>query len=155
MLREMMGLKDGILTMLHEDHEEVSALFEEILGTKSASRRAELFNEVKTKLLAHAHAEARVLYKPMEKKGEEEARRFALEGEVEHGVVEDLIDQLTRSRAKDSDQWTAKCKVLKEMVAHHVKEEEGTGFKAAQQTFEGDELQAMGERFQREKEKEM
>jgi hemerythrin superfamily protein len=155
MLREMIGLKDGILSTLHKDHEEVSALFEEILGTNSATRRAELFNEVKAKLLAHAHAEARVLYKPMEKKGEAEGRRFALEGEVEHGLVEELVGQLSRGRAKDSDQWTAKCKVLKEMVAHHVKEEESTGFKAARQIFNSDELEAMGERFQREKEKEM
>ena len=38
------------------------------------------------------------------------------------------------------------------MVEHHV-EEESTGFKAARETFEGEELETMGERFEREKEK--
>jgi hemerythrin-like domain-containing protein len=149
----MLGLKDGILTKLHEDHEEVSGLMEQILKSKSSERRGELFREVKTKLLAHAKAEQKVLYKPLEKKGDEDARKFAFEGDVEHGLVEQLLDELTRSRAKDSEPWTAKFTVLKEMVGHHVEEEESEGFKAARNTFESEELEAMGEKFEREKEK--
>jgi hemerythrin superfamily protein len=151
MLREILGLKDGILKQLHEDHEEVAALLDKILKASGAERN-ELFKEMKTKLLAHADAEQKVLYKPMEK-GEEEARRFALEGTVEHNLVHDLVDQLARGRAKDSDQWTAKLTVLKEMIEHHVAEEEGTGFKEARKSFDGEELEKMRDRFQREKEK--
>ena len=151
MLREILGLKDGILKQLHEDHQEVAALLEKILKASGAERN-ELFKEMKTKLLAHAEAEQKVLYKPMEK-SEEEARSFALEGTVEHNLVHELVDQLARSRAKDSDQWTAKLTVLKEMIEHHVAEEEGTGFKEARKNFDGEELEKMGERFQREKEK--
>jgi hemerythrin superfamily protein len=149
----MLGLKDELLTKLHEDHEEVAGLMEQILKAKDAGKRGELFRDMKAKLLAHAKAEQKILYKPMEKKGEDEARKFALEGDVEHGLVEQLLDELGRGRAKEGEPWTAKFTVLKEMVEHHVEEEESTGFKAARQTFDADELDAMGERFAREKEK--
>jgi hemerythrin superfamily protein len=151
MLREMLGLNGGILTQLHEDHEEVAALLQKILKA-SGAERIELFKEMKTKLLAHADAEQKVLYKPMEK-GEEDAHDFALEGTVEHKLVHDLADELSRSTAKDGDQWTAKLTVLKEMIEHHVEEEESTGFKEARKTFDGEELEKMRERFLREKEK--
>ena len=82
-MREMLGLKDGLLSKLHEDHEEVAGLIEQILKAKDAGKRR-AFRDMKAKLLAHAKAEQKILYKPMEKKGEEEARKFALEGDVEH-----------------------------------------------------------------------
>jgi hemerythrin-like domain-containing protein len=148
----MLGMKTGILSKLHADHEEVAALMEKILDASGAERN-ELFKEMRTKLQAHADAEAKVLYKKMEKEGEEEARSFAYEGDVEHALVAELLEQLGRSRAKDGEQWTAKMTVLKELVEHHVEEEEGTGFKEASDTFDGEELEKLGERFEREKEK--
>jgi hemerythrin-like domain-containing protein len=152
MLREMLGINTGIIAKLHADHEEVAALIEKILNSSGAERN-ETFKEMKTKLEAHADAEQKVFYKRMEKEGEEEARGFAYEGEVEHKLVRELLDQLGRSRAKDNEQWTAKMRVLKEMIRHHVSEEESTGFSGARDTFDGDELENLGERFDREKEK--
>jgi hemerythrin-like domain-containing protein len=148
----MLGMKAGILSKLHADHEEVAALMEKILDA-SGTERNELFKEMRTKLQAHVEAEAKVLYKRMEREGEEEARSFAYEGDVEHGLVEELLEQLGRSRAKDSEQWTAKMTVLKELVEHHVEEEEATGFKEARDTFDGEELEKLGDRFEQEKEK--
>jgi len=152
MLREMLGMNTGILSKLHADHEEVSALMEKILSASGAERN-ELFKEMKSKLLAHATAEQKILYKKMEKEGEEAARGFAYEGEVEHGLVEQLLEELGKSRSKDGEPWTAKMTVLKELVTHHVDEEESTGFSEARDTFDGDELEKLGQRFQREKEK--
>jgi hemerythrin superfamily protein len=152
MLREMLGMNTGILSKLHADHEEVSALVEKILDSKGA-KRADTFKEMRAKLLAHAEAEQKILYKKMEKQGEHDARGFAYEGEVEHRLVHELADELNRSRAKDTEQWTAKMTVLKEMIQHHVSEEESTGFSEARSTFDGDELEKLGDRFEREKEK--
>jgi hemerythrin superfamily protein len=140
-----------ILDTLHADHEEVSAMFEEMCGGKSGDV-AETFKKIKEELTAHAKAEQKVLYTRM-KKGEEESKDFALEGTVEHEVIEKLLDQLSRSRTKTSDEWMARAKVLKEVVKHHVKEEESEGFKAAREEFGEDELIEMNAEFQREKQK--
>ena len=80
-------------------------------------------------------------------------RSFALEGGVEHEVVESQLDQLSRGRAKNSDAWTARMTVLRELIKHHVQEEEITGFANARREFGSEELEKLGEQFRQEKEK--
>jgi hypothetical protein len=41
--------------------------------------------------------------------------------------------------------------VLRELVEHHVQEEESTGFSCARHDFAKDELEAMAQRFQTRK----
>jgi predicted outer membrane protein len=156
MLKEMFDMpQQGILRELHEDHQEVSKLIGEIMGTDDNKQRTTLFKQVMTMLIAHSNAEAEVLYKPMKKSDNEESRSFALEGENEHQHVEMQLKEMARAGTKTTETWTAKLTVLKELVEHHVKEEESTGFKCASAEFDQDELEKMGERFQKLKEKEM
>lgn len=153
MLKEMLGMSEGILQDLHNDHQEVATLIEKIVKTEDGKERGSLFNEMKTMLLAHAHAEQNVLYKKLEKSRDEKARQFAYEGTNEHQIVEQQLEQLSKARNKAGEQWTAQMTVLKELVSHHVKEEEETGFTCARSEFERDELEKMGQQFQRQKEK--
>jgi len=150
-----LGMAEGILQDLHNDHEEVSSLIEKIMESEDSRQRTALFKEMMTKLIAHSNAEAQVLYAPMKKSKEEESRSFALEGENEHKHVEMQLKDMAGATAKTSEQWTAKLTVLKELVEHHVKEEESTGFKCAQSEFDKATLEKMGERFQSAKAKEM
>ena len=60
---------------------------------------------------------------------------------------------MARTRNKASEQWTAQLTVLKELVNHHVKEEESTGFSCARNEFDREELEKMSGQFQRQKEK--
>jgi hemerythrin superfamily protein len=143
---------EPILDLLHADHEKVAEMFEQMCGGEHKNP-TELFKQIKNELTAHAKAEQKVLYTRMKKTGEEEATDFALEGAVEHELVEQLLDQLGRSRQKGSDEWMARAKVLKEMVQHHVDEEESAGFKAARECFNENELEQLGAEFQREKHK--
>jgi hemerythrin-like domain-containing protein len=153
MLKELLGMPEGILKDLHQDHEEVSELIEQLLNTDEAKERTLLFKDIMTKLLAHSHAEQNVLYKKMEKSEDEETRSFAFEGDNEHLIVEQQLKQMSRARNKASEQWTAQATVLRELVNHHVKEEEGTGFTCARREFDSEQLEKLGEQFRRQKEK--
>jgi hypothetical protein len=153
MLKELLGMNEGILKELHQDHEEVSGLIERMLETEGAKERAEIFKEMMTKLLAHAHAEQNVLYRKMEKSDDEETRGFAYEGDNEHQIVERQLQKMSRARNKASEQWTAQATVLRELINHHVKEEEGAGFSCAQREFDTATLEKLGEQFRRQKEK--
>jgi hemerythrin superfamily protein len=84
MLKEWLGMADGILQDLHQDHEEVSALLEQLQKNGSSVARTRLFKEMMGMLLAHSHAEQNVLYKKMEKSDDEKTRKFAFEGTNEH-----------------------------------------------------------------------
>jgi hemerythrin superfamily protein len=153
MLKEWLGMADGILQDLHRDHEQVSALIEQLLKNESSAERAPLFKEMMGMLLAHSHAEQNVLYKKMEKSDDEKVRKFALEGTNEHQIVEQQLQQMARVRNKASEQWTAQLTVLRELVSHHIKEEESTGFGCARAEFDRDELAKLGEQFRIQKEK--
>jgi hemerythrin superfamily protein len=155
MLREMLGMAEGILQDLHNDHQEVSELIEQIMKTEESSERTSMFKELMNMLIAHSHAEQSVLYKKMEKSEDEKARKFAFEGTNEHQLVEQQLQQMSRARNKASEQWTAQLTVLKELVNHHVKEEESTGFSCARSEFDKEQLEKMGQQFRRQKEKQL
>ena len=104
MLKEMLGVREGILADLHRDHEEVSSLLTRILDTSDNHKRGELFREMMSKLLAHAKAEQKILYRKLQKSRDSDARKFAFEGDVEHEVLESQLQRLARGRNKDSEQ---------------------------------------------------
>lgn len=153
MLKEILGTAEGILQDLHNDHQEAAKLMDTILKTEGGTERGNLFNELRTALIAHLRTEQNVLYKKLEKSDDEKIRQFAYEGTNEHQIAETQLDMLAKSRNKAGEQWTAQMTVLKELVSHHVKEEEDTGFTCARREFEREELEKMGQQFQRQKKK--
>ena len=153
MLRELFDMAEGILGELHKDHEEVSGLIEDLLHAKTGEKRGLLFKEIASKLLAHAHAEQDVLYRAMKKSNDERARIFAYEGDNEHQIVEQQLEHLLRARNKASERWTAQATVLRDLIDHHVKEEEDEGFSCARREFDAPALEKLGEQFRRQKEK--
>ena len=80
-------------------------------------------------------------------------RSFAYEGDNEQPDRREPAEQMSRSRNKASEQWTAQTKVLQGTDDHHVKEEESTGFSCARREFDREQLEKLGEQFQRQKEK--
>jgi len=141
----------SILETLQTDHRQVRELLKTILSTADAKKRSDLFKQFRTELTAHSRAEEKVLYRGMEKS--EEGKDDALEGAVEHEVVDRLMEDLSRSRSIGSDKWTARCTVLQELLEHHVDEEEGEFFKIARKTFDRETLAKMGMAFTAEKTK--
>jgi len=92
-----------------------------------------------------------VLYRPLEAGQSDASRSFAHEGNNEHQIVEQQLQKLSADRGNAGEQWMAELKVLRELVDHHVNEEESTGFSCARDEFDKDELEAMGQRFQTRK----
>lgn len=126
-------------------------LLQDIVDSHDGKERAELFKKVKTNLTAHSRSEEKVLYRRLEKS--KDGKDEALEGFVEHEMADYLVEGLARARDKESDQWKARCTVLKEMLEHHIGEEESEVFRTAESLFDGQQLEAMGEEFAKEKAK--
>jgi hemerythrin-like domain-containing protein len=151
MIREMLGIAEGILQDLHNDHNEIASLLDRIMDCEDRAERERLFKEMKTKLLAHAHAEEEVLYRGLAASGEEQSRVFAHEGMNEHQIVEKHLQKMSAAGDPLSEEWTAELKVLQDLIDHHVDEEESTGFSCARNDFSKEELEEMGQRFQQRK----
>ena len=54
---------------------------------------------------------------------------------------------------KGEDQWGAKMSVFKELVEHHIQDEESKVFKSAEKALDHDEIQNIMEKFDQEKQK--
>src|SRR5579871_866172 len=123
-----------ILTALKADHDLFKKLLKGILGTTNSDKRNHLFEQLKTELTAHSRAEEKVLYEPLEKS--KEGKPEALEGFVEHEDADYLVTELSDMAGVESDEWTARCHVLQEMLTHHIEEEESDVFKTARKMFD-------------------
>lgn len=136
--------------LLKQDHKKVASIFEKLEPTteRATKTRHELFAQLKEELEIHAHIEETIFYPVLKK--EAETRDITLEGFEEHHVVKILLKELTTTPV-ETEQWTAKLKVLKENVEHHVEEEEEEMFKSAREVLSKEVVNELGARMEAEK----
>lgn len=137
--------------LLTEQHEEVKALFKKIEKAKSHAEKTKLFEELAANLVAHDAIEREIFYPACKRAmGMTDLLGEAL---VEHGVVEFSLYQADQAKKDDFD---FKCKVLSEIVEHHVKEEEDEFFPKVEKALGKERLLELGarmkERFEQAKE---
>lgn len=110
-----------IINLILKDHAPLKRLIKIMKNAdKEFSERHAAFEEFYPLLIAHAKSEEQVLYTHL--KNEEELRTEALEGDVEHELADQMVEEALGSN--DEDLWSAKVKVLAELVEHHIEEEE-------------------------------
>ena len=142
------------ITMLKSDHATIKRLLRELAetGDRAVKQRESLVAQIERELKAHAQAEEEVFY-PAFKAAAEKTDKVDLfyEAAEEHHVVDMILPALKVANPK-SKEFAAKAKVLKDLVEHHVKEEEGQMFAAARQLFNEEELRELGDMMQARKE---
>ncbi|HEY0172439.1 MAG TPA: hemerythrin domain-containing protein [Pyrinomonadaceae bacterium] len=136
--------------LLKEDHQKVSGIFQQLEPTteRAEKTRTELFARLNEELDIHARVEETIFYPAIKQAAE--TREIVLEGFEEHHVIKLLLKEL-ETVPVDTEQWTAKLKVLQENVEHHVEEEEGEMFQKARQVLSEDEINQLGARMEEEK----
>jgi hemerythrin superfamily protein len=129
------------IELLESQHREVEDLFSQIEGTRDSDEKDRLFIELADRLAIHTSIEEHNFYPAVKAQQTEE---ILLESLEEHlgvkRVLSDLLDTET-----DDETFGAKLKVLKDLVSHHVEEEEGTLFPKVAKLLDGDELEALGQ----------
>jgi len=128
--------------LLKTQHDEVKALFEKIESTLEKDGDASaLFEEMAQKLVAHDAIEREIFYPACDEvDGVEDLLGESL---VEHGVTEFSLYQADVSLG--DEHFTHKCTVLKEVLLHHIEEEEKELFPKVESSLGSDELERLGE----------
>jgi hypothetical protein len=142
------------LKLLKEDHKKVKTLFGEVeeLGDRANAQRKKLFQKIDEELTVHSKIEETIFYPEFRRRAENgEEKDEVLEAYEEHTIVKTLIGELEDLDPKD-ETYKPKLSVLKELVEHHVKEEEGPMFRMARELFGKEELDELGERLMSAKE---
>ena len=137
--------------LLKEDHQKVSGIFQQLEPTTERAEKTstELFAKLKEELDIHAQIEESIFYPSIKQAAE--TREIVLEGFEEHHVIKMLLKEL-ETLPVDTEQWTAKLKVLKENVEHHVEEEEQEMFQKAREVLSEDDINRLGAQMEQAKE---
>jgi len=109
-----------IIEMLKADHRSVSDLFAryESLPASATREKRKILREIFAELEIHKKLEEELVYPEIEG-----APEHVLEAREEHHVIDLIIKEIKKVRSMN-EKADAKVKVLKEMIEHHVKEEE-------------------------------
>jgi hemerythrin-like domain-containing protein len=142
-----------ILDTLKEEHEMVSALLARLVDSDKPGERKSLVRQIKAALMPHIKAEQKVLYDALLAVRDKKAKQDGAEGYIEHALAERTLTDLGKLGSPLSPEFSATAKVLKELIAHHVREEESDLWSDAREHFESDERKAMNRRYLSEKKK--
>ena len=136
------------LQMLERDHRRFEALLRQGEETteRAVTARTELLDTLTRELNEHELKEEQFLYPTLG--AHPEAKEIVLEGYQEHHVADVIVKEL-HDVAADDEQWSAKFKVLRENLEHHIQEEEGEMFRVARAALSREDLLALGRRMER------
>lgn len=136
-----------ILDTLKTEHEEVAELLKDLVDGKSGVARKTLVARIKTALLPHVYAEQIVLYDALIAIRDRKTQQDGQEGYIEHALAGETLTKLESISDADSTEFAATAKVLKELVEHHVQEEERNVWADAKEKFSADERKLMNAKY--------
>ncbi|MCK6588721.1 MAG: hemerythrin domain-containing protein [Polyangiaceae bacterium] len=131
--------------LLKRQHRQAERLFRQIQRSKDESERVELVSELATALSAHMAIEEQIFYPAAQ---QVLSGKKALMGEtayLEHMNAKTALQNLL---GEGPMSFEARLKVLKELVEHHVKEEEEQLFPELEALIDETEMKSMGTRMQ-------
>jgi hemerythrin superfamily protein len=131
-----------IYDYLKMDHDKVDHLFQLFEKSTLLKRQQETVALIIQELLVHAHSEQETFYKFLLKFPE--TKEIALHGEKEHRDIEEQVHLISKASGK---QWNDAVLKLKEIVHHHVKEEEGKIFNKAKKVISPEEALIIKEKM--------
>jgi len=114
--------KPDAIALLKGDHRKVAGLFKKFEDARGPAKKA-LAREICLELSVHATLEEEIFYPAVAPNVEDDLMD---ESHVEHDSAKVLIAEILAGKPSDRF-YNAKVTVLKEIVRHHVKEEEQRG----------------------------
>lgn len=141
----------NVFQEIKKEHQEFRNLISKIEKAKG-EKKATLFKEFYAMITGHHEAEEHVVFKDVKKKSDEKGKSVVLEMIEEHNLITYQFSLLERT-SMDNETWDAKFSVLKEIVTHHLDEEEKELFEQARKVLTEKEITDKYEPFEDTQEK--
>ena len=136
-----------ILDTLKQEHQDVAELLDRLVESNRAAERKQLLTAIKNALVPHLRAEEKVVYQAVLALRGKEQKEHGEEGYLEHALGDKMLTQLGKMKDMASPEFSAGAKVLKELVTHHVEEEEKNIWSDVEDNFDDKERIAMSKKF--------
>lgn len=136
----------GLFDMLKQDHQEVTDMLEQAIESKDPSQ----FPKVKKMLDVHMEGEEKFFYPILRNKDKE----GMLEAYEEHSVGKRLLQEIEGTK-KGNERCIPRIKVLKDVLEHHIEEEESEIFDEAREVLSDQQEQKIVQQFEELKSQKM
>ena len=137
-----------LLDTLKEEHELVSELLKKLVDSDDAQERRSLVAQIKANLVPHVKAEQKVLYDAIIALKDKDAQQDGEEGYIEHKLAAETLQLLGKISNTMSPEFSAASKVLKELIEHHVEEEERNIWRDVRESFSEKQRIQMNRKFE-------
>jgi len=145
--REAPNEDSDILDALKQDHRDVAEMLDKLVESSSAAERKALLASLKAALVPHLRAEEKVVYDAVLALRGRQQKEHAKEGAIEHALGDKALGDLGRMKDPTSPEFSAGAKVLKELVEHHVEEEEKNIWADVKAHFSDEQRVEMNRKF--------
>ena len=141
------------IELLVQDHQLVKKLLAELSSTtdRAVKKRAELLERIELELQIHTALEEQLLYPAIKQAGGKEEAKMYYEAKEEHRTVDSLVLPDLLHTDTETVEFAGRVKVMKELLEHHIVEEENELFPTACQLLGHQQLGEMGAAMQARK----
>jgi hemerythrin-like domain-containing protein len=137
------AVETDLLDTLKKEHDEVKSLLSDLQKAETSAQRKSLVRRIKSALVPHTKAEEKVLYDAVIAVRDKQVQVNGHEGYIEHELASKTLQKLGAIENATSPEHKAAAKVLKELVEHHIDEEENNVWGDAKRNFSGDRRKQM------------
>jgi hemerythrin-like domain-containing protein len=137
------------IALLKEDHKRVREMLAKLdkSSQKAGDSREKLLEKIQQELQIHTTIEEEIFYPAYRAAvSKQEDAKLYKEALEEHHIVDVVLAEIGQSDA-ESEEFSAKAKVLKDLVEHHAEEEEKQMFPRARRVIQADKRKELGEQM--------
>ncbi len=135
-----------ILQEIKKEHQEFKSLISKV-ETAVGKKKKELFEELSANITGHHESEEHVLFPDVKKKADDHGKEIIMEMVEEHSLLAYQLSVIQKT-AIDNETWDAKFGVFKEVLTHHIEEEEAALFAYATKTLSKEVLKEKYNEFE-------
>nr|WP_180204663.1 hemerythrin domain-containing protein [Pseudomonas sp. SbOxS1]NYU04657.1 hemerythrin domain-containing protein [Pseudomonas sp. SbOxS1] len=138
------------LDLLKADHERVKGILSQLSESteRGLKKRAELLAKLEMEIAIHTRLEEDVLYPAYKEAGGKEQDVMYYEAKEEHRTVDSLVLPDLKVTDPSTPEFAGRVKVVKELLEHHIEEEETEMFPQAKKLLGKAALDELGEKME-------
>ncbi|NWD84667.1 hemerythrin domain-containing protein [Pseudomonas reactans] len=137
------------IDLLKADHEKVKAILTQLSEStdRAVKKRTDLLDKLELEISIHTQLEEQILYPAFKAAGGKDEAEMYFEAKEEHRTVDSLVLPDLKATDPTTPEFAGRVKVVKELLEHHIEEEETEMFPKAKKLLGKSKLDQLGEQM--------
>ena len=137
------------IDLLKADHEKVESILSQLSEStdRAVKKRTELLEKLELEVSIHTQLEEEILYPAYKAAGGKAEAEMYYEAKEEHRTVDSLVLPDLKGTDPTSPEFAGRVKVIKELLEHHIEEEETDMFPHAKKILGKAKLNELGDQM--------